>query len=186
MNKPLVLVSIIGLLLLFVGCGTESETSEPPEESDGFKCSRIMPSGWAYMTRDEYESWLREEMPQTITGCELPEPQIQRVLMEFHEDQVSQRRWERHFEMIDVMANIRAEYRQIAADEFISPVELIYMCDALARWRVELNGITTFLDEYREAEPKLVARDSSLRTLGEETQKLLAWVGAVELRCGGN
>ena len=46
----------------------------------------------------------------------------------FEEDQIRQRRRAQHFEMTDVMANIRAQYREIAADEFISPVEEILMC----------------------------------------------------------
>ena len=186
MTRPLIFILTIGLLLLFVGCESESARDKPPEDSGNLDCGWIMPTGWAYMTEPEYESWLREEMPQTTTGCELPEHQIQKALAGFYEDQVRQRRWERHFEMIDVMANIRADYRQIAADEFISPAELLYICNAVVDWRLELDSVIAFLVEYREAEPEFVEKDPSIGTLESETQKLLMWVGDVEVRCSVN
>ena len=186
MTRLLLLVSIFTLVLLFVGCGTETASDKPAEDSGNLDCGWIMPTGWAHMTRDEYESWLRKDMPHTITGCELPEHQIQRALAGFYEDQVRQRRWERHFEKIDVMVNIRAEYRQLAADEFISPAELLYMCNAMVDWRVALDSIVAFLDECREVEPEFVEKDPSIRTLESETQKLLIWVADIEIRCNVN
>ena len=61
------------------------------------------------MYKAEYELWLRQEMPDTFRGCELTDEQIQRNTETFEEDQIRQRRRAKHFEMIDVMANIRAQ-----------------------------------------------------------------------------
>ena len=184
MAKFLTLTLTAGLLL--ASCSPETPIDNPPRDSGEPECSWIMPENWGHMSRDEYERWLRLVMPGTPSGCELTDEQIRRIMETLEEDQVRKLRWEKHFEMIDVMANIRAEYRQIAADEFISPVEDIFMCQRVRTWRTELDGVITFMDDYRRADPEHVQANPSLTTLESETQKLLIWVDSVETRCGVN
>lgn len=163
-----------------------SETAKTSQDdSTELDCGWIMPSSFAEMTRSEYETWLRDEMPHTATGCELPDEQIRRVLESFESDQASQRRWKQHFDMIDVMANQRAIYREITDDEFISPSELLYLCAGVEGWQAELNDIMDFLAEYRRAELEFVAKNESLSILQSETQKLQEWNSSLLTRCGG-
>ena len=144
-----------------------------------------MPSDWHEMTRAEYETWLRDEMTQTATGCELPDEQIRRVMESFESDQVKQRRWIKYREMVSVMADQRAIYREITKDEFISPGELLYLCDGVETWQVELKDIMDFLAEYRLAEPEVFDEIESTYSLSSETQELQVWNSSLLTRCGG-
>lgn len=169
--------------LALVGCASET-VNESQSDSIELDCGWIMPSDWHEMTRAEYETWLRDEMPHTTTGCQLPDEQIRRVMESFESDQASQRRWKQHFDMIDVMANQRAVYREITDDEFISPSELLYLCAGVEGWQAELNDITDFLAEYRSAEPEFFDKNESLSILQSETQKLQDWNSSLLTRCG--
>ena len=105
---------------------------------------------------------------------------------DFEEDQVSLRRWKRHFGLIDQMADQRAIRRTLTADESISPAELLYICDQALNWRAELEGIIDFMNEYRQVEPEVVEENPALQALESETREQLIWMSSIDTRCSPN
>ena len=49
----------------------------------------------------------------------------------FESDQARQRRWKKYLESVDTMTEQRVIYREVSKDEFISPGELLYLCDSV-------------------------------------------------------
>ena len=177
------------VLILLAGCtaGSPTPTATPsPTPTPTSGCGFPPPSNIRTMTHEEFESWLRFQLPLTPARCVLTDEQIQRIMADFADDQARQRRWDQHFVLVDQMANQRAIYREISFDNFISPGELLYLCDEVTNWRGELDGIMDFMSEYRRAEPEFVQNDPSLNTLESETRRLLIWVASLETRCNPN
>ena len=177
------LVFVIAVVAL-VGCVSQTVNQSGSDSSEP-DCGWIMPSGFAEMTRYEYETWLRDEMPHTATSCELTDEQIRRVMESFESDQARQRRWKKYLESVDTMTEQRVIYREVSKDEFISPGELLYLCDSVEIWQVELNSIMDFLAEYHLAEPEYFDQIESTYSLSSETQKLQVWNSSLMIRCGG-
>ena len=173
-------LAFLSIVIFLVAC-------EPVEESSEQKCFWTPPEGFADMTAQEYETWLREEMPSEAMGhstdCDLTDEQISGLLETLADDQVRQGRWKRHFDLHDRMISIRAEYRAITADGVLDLAETGYVCNALSTWLVELNGYTQFVADYRRDEPELVENTPSLRDLESESIKLLNWLSTVEPSC---
>lgn len=181
MTKCLAFVSVLAMMLLVAGCVSDTANEKPPDD-----CGWKLPANFETMTRDEYESWLRNEMPYELSGCEVSEERMQIIFSTFEEDQAGTRRWKRQFDVNDAMVEQRSIRRTITADEFIHPAELLYMCDEVVGWREGLEGIMNYLDDYRKAEHGVVEQHQSLQELESETRKLLEWTDAVEIRCGVN
>ncbi len=177
------LVFVVAVIAL-VGCVSET-VNQSRSDSIELDCGWTGPQGLTEMTRSEYEAWLRDEMPHTATGCELTDEQIRRVMESFESDQARQRRWEKYLESVDTMTEQRVIYREVSKDDFISPGELLYLCDSVEIWQVELNGIMDFLAEYQLAEPEYFDQIESTYSLSSETQKLQVWNSSLSIRCGG-
>ncbi len=135
------------------------------------------------MSEEELESWLRNELPSR-DNCSLPEGRIQDILRDFKEDQASVERWERLRHLQDRMIDQRMIYREVTADEFIEPAELLFLCNHHSEWQSELDGILDYLDEYRRLEPGAAEGNSALtEELESETRKLLVWMVSVDAKC---